>query len=357
MVRTFQARTGAEALRSVRGELGEDAVILESRTLSSGMVEVRASRGHLRLVPAPRPLERPPMPDLRAELEPVRALLRGFLREADAARRHGIPPVAAATFLALVDAGVPEASARSLAQDAAREASDADEAAVRRAARHLLAQRCACAGPIVPEAGGRKVIALFGPTGVGKTTTVSKIAASFALRGGHKVGLVAADAQRLGAIEQVRRYAEILGAPFAVALTRDGLREALASMREASLVLIDTAGRSARASAEVDALAAIFERPPCRIERHLCLAANAKERDNLAAAERFRAVGYQRLLFTKLDETETFGGLYAVARAARRPLSYLSTGPRIPDDLEPAAPERVAGLILPHQGDADESAP
>jgi flagellar biosynthesis protein FlhF len=362
MVRTFQARSTTEALRSIKGELGPDAMILRSRTLSSGMLEVEATRNHLTLVSdlPPQEDEPPPVPDLRAELEPVRELLRGFLREAEASRKHGLPPALTPTFVALCDAGVGEGFARSLAAQAVREEKEGDktdELALRRAVRRLLARKITCAGPLTPSKGERLVVAFVGPTGVGKTTMVSKIAAVSRLQEGRRVGLIAADANRLGAVEQVRRCADILGAPFAMALTREALREALAGMSDAELVLIDTPGRSARDGAEIDALSALFERPPCRIERQLCLAATSKERDNLLAAERFRAVGYQRLLFTKLDDTDTYGGLYALPRATRRPLSYLSRGANIPADLEVASPESVAELILPSEGDADVSGP
>lgn len=372
-VRTFQARTASEALRSIKDELGSDAIILGSRTLPTGAVEVEASRGHLVLVrdddpgrsggarTRRRPIVRanlasddpPPMPDFLTELEPIREMLRDFLREADVARRHGIPPVASPTFLALVEAGVAEGFARAVALDAAQDSGAADEVSVRRAARKVLASRVPCGGDIRCESGERKVVAFVGPTGVGKTTVLSKVAAVSVLRDRLRVGLIAADATRLGAIDQVRRFADVLGAPFAIALTRDGLREGLAAMHDTDLVLIDTGGRAPRQSGDLDALRTLFERPPCRIERHLCLASNTKERDTIAAIEAFRTVGYQRLCFTKLDETESFGGIYLAARAAKRPLSYLTRAPQEPDALDVASAEEIAALILPPEGDED----
>lgn len=370
-VRTFQAKTTSEALRHIKGEFGPDAVILDTRTLASGLVEVEASRGQLFSLPrsyeaprapvrAKRPMVQtatpPPIPDFQRDLEPVRELLRGFMREADVARRHGFPPIAAPTFLALTESGVPEGYARQLALDAAGEPNVFDELDVRRAARRLMTARTPCAGAVELEPGERRVVAVVGPTGVGKTTVLSKLAALAALRDGQRVGLISADASRLGAIDQVRRFATVLDVPFGVALTREGLRDALGAMREVDVVFVDTAGRSAKDEAELDALSALFEGPPCRIERHLVLAANAKERDNLLAVERFRSAGYQRVLFTKLDETDTYGGIYAAARAAKRPLSYLTRAPQIPEELHPASPEEIAELVLPMEGDTDVSA-
>ena len=367
-VRKFEGRTTAEALKSLKGELGADAIIHDTRTLRSGRVEIQASRGQLSLVssqerarPAPtkaaRPAVRlalPQMPDLRAELEPVRALLRDFLKEADASRKHSVPPVAAPTFLALVEAGVSELLAKPIAIDAAEGA--ADEGAVFDKARVLLAARLPVSGELRVTPGERKVVAFVGPTGVGKTTVLSKLAAMAALQDGLRVGLIAADVSRIGALDQIRRYAEVLGAAFAVAPTQGGLTEALAGMTDVDLVLIDTAGRSARDADEVQALADLFERPACRIERHLCLSANAKERDNAHCVEHFRRVGYHRVLFTKLDETSTFGGVYGAVRAARRPLSYVTRSPHVPEALEPASAQLIAELILPTQGDADARA-
>src|SRR5262249_11375055 len=156
-------------------------------------------------------------------------------------------------------AGVGEGFARSLVSQALRDLDGADEISIRRAVRALLAKKIPCAGATALEPSERRLVAFFGPTGVGKTTALAKLGATAHLEQGRRVGLVAADATRHGAVEQLRRCAQILGAPFKVAVTRESLKEALDSMRDADLVLIDTPGRSARDAEEIAALAALFE--------------------------------------------------------------------------------------------------
>jgi flagellar biosynthesis protein FlhF len=189
------------------------------------------------------------------------------------------------------------------------------------------------------------VVALVGPTGVGKTTTVAKLAASFKLVHGVRVGLVTVDTYRIAAIEQLRTYAEIIDLPLAVANDPGQMSRAIDEVGDVDMVFIDTAGRSPRDEVKIRELADFMtEARPDEI--HLVLSAGGTERTLKSAVERFTQVRADRLILTKLDETESLGAVLGLLGQTNRPVSYITTGQAVPDDIEPADRMRLARLVL-----------
>ena len=188
-------------------------------------------------------------------------------------------------------------------------------------------------------------IALIGPTGVGKTTTVAKLAASYKLRHGRRVGLITSDTYRIAAVDQLRMYADIIGVPLKVATTPDDMVTAVEAFRDYDVILIDSAGRSQRDRQRISELAALMDaaRPH---ETHLVLAGNGNENVLIEAVESFGAANPNRVIFTKLDEAVNFGVLLNVARRVPLKLSYVTTGQEVPDHIEAGRPDRIARLIL-----------
>ncbi|MEL7072598.1 MAG: hypothetical protein AAGK34_01030, partial [Planctomycetota bacterium] len=191
-----------------------------------------------------------------------------------------------------------------------------------------------------PSPGTKRRIALVGPTGVGKTTTLAKLAASLRLERGCTVGLLAADTYRIGAVEQLRNYARILNIPLRVIRTSDDVAPALEALDHCDVILIDTPGRSQRDKqniSELQELLAAFAPD----ETHLALSAAAAPKVLREGLSAFGGIGADTLLFTKLDEAASFGPLLAIGRDAGRPIGWVTTGQGVPDDLGPA---RDAGL-------------
>src|SRR3954447_19431033 len=367
--RTYRAGTMREALAQVRRDLGGDAVILGTREVrrrrmfglgSRELVEVTASDG-----------SRPPAPEATVAI-PVAAPAPGSAFHArfgealsrlhamvEDLSRHGrldhllpdLPGELVPTYAHLLEADVPEALARRLVRHVA-ERLEPDEThrpdAVRDLLRDAVESCLPIAPPIAAVPGLRRVVALVGPTGVGKTTTVAKLAANFKLVHGLRPGLVTVDTYRIAAVEQLRTYAEIISLPLAVANAPSEMRRAIDELGEVDLILIDTAGRSPRDEVKIRELADFLAeaRPD---EVYLVLSAVAGERSLRAAVERFSVVQADRLILTKLDEADGLGGVLAVLGQADRPVSYITTGQAVPDDIEPADRSRLARLILGHE--------
>ncbi|MFO8059396.1 MAG: GTPase, partial [Bacillota bacterium] len=193
-------------------------------------------------------------------------------------------------------------------------------------------------------AGGQKVIALVGPTGAGKTTTCAKLAARMALGEGVRVGLLTQDTYRIGAVEQLRKYARILEMDLEVVFTPGEMGPALRRLGDSQVVLIDTAGHNPRDRRWMERLRE-FLAAAAADEVHLVLSAATATEDARAVMAHYRKVAYNRLLLTKIDETDRPGRAVALARDAGVPLSYVCTGQEVPDDIGPAS-DVLSGLLL-----------
>jgi flagellar biosynthesis protein FlhF len=212
------------------------------------------------------------------------------------------------------------------------------------ALRDLISRRISNCGPIELTPGKLKAVALIGSTGVGKTTTIAKLAAHFALMQGKRVGLLTVDTYRIAAVEQLKTYSQIIGLPLSVAYNHAEVPPIIEEYADYDLLLIDTAGRSQKHIMQVGELKSLLEAVNC--ETHLVLSAQIKEQDMMEAARRFSAARVDRLIFTKLDETSSYGTLLNVADRTGIPLSYLTTGQKVPEDLEIAEGSKLASLIL-----------
>ncbi|MEX2213940.1 MAG: flagellar biosynthesis protein FlhF [Phycisphaeraceae bacterium] len=197
-----------------------------------------------------------------------------------------------------------------------------------------------------PTKDGRpRTIALIGPTGVGKTTTIAKLAANFKLRERKKVGLITIDTYRIAAVDQLRTYANIIGVPLHVVTQPSGMADALAKTADCDVVLIDTAGRSQRDDPKLEQLNQFIAACDPH-EVHLVLSSTCTQSAIFDVIDRFSRTRVDRILFTKLDEAVTFGVLLNVARKVKKRLSYLTTGQEVPHDIELGRSDRLAALVL-----------
>jgi len=193
--------------------------------------------------------------------------------------------------------------------------------------------------------GRPRTIALIGPTGVGKTTTVAKLAATFKLKHKKKVAMITLDTYRIAAVEQLRTYAGIIGVPLHVVSEPADIQRALDQCAGCDAVLIDTAGRSQRDDERLTQLNNFLDAADPH-EVHLVLSSTGSQKVLMEAVQRFSKVRTDRIIFTKLDEAVTFGVLLNVLGKADMRLSYVTTGQEVPHQIEPGCPKRLAGLVL-----------
>jgi flagellar biosynthesis protein FlhF len=198
---------------------------------------------------------------------------------------------------------------------------------------------------IEPRASNYKLHAFVGPTGVGKTTTLAKLAAQNAFSMGKKVGLITIDTYRIGAVEQLRTYGNIMGVDVDVVMTPEQLHEAVRRNADKDVVFIDTAGRSPSDSMKLSEVRTFLDavKP---LEVYLVLSLTTKKHDLDRIAEDYRVLDYTSLIFTKVDETETYGSILNVAYSNKIPVAYLTNGQDVPEDIETAEPWKLAELIL-----------
>lgn len=201
-------------------------------------------------------------------------------------------------------------------------------------------------GPILPDTAGPKKVALIGPTGAGKTTTIAKLAAAHLTNYSDKVALVTIDTYRIAAVEQLKVYGEIMGLPVEVVMAPEQLHEVFARHQDKELILIDTAGRSPKDSVNIKELAA-FLNQDYGTENHLVLSATTREKELRDTVKRFgELLRLHSFIFTKIDECDSLGTLLNIPVGCDYPLSYLTNGQRVPEDLMLADPRKVASLIM-----------
>lgn len=361
-VKRFVAPSMQEAVALVRTQFGPEAVILQTRRVRRRGLFTLFARAQYEVVAAvesPHERARTPLPPaslrqpsldlsrLEADLQEIKDRLKSpRVGEAASADGQGPPHHPLKDRLLSQELLDPLATELVAEVESAAEKPDSlsDPAWVNERLRLAIAARVACVDPNALVGEGR-VLPLIGATGVGKTTTIAKLAANFAILGNKRVAVITADTYRIAAVEQLRTYAELIGIPLEVVYSPDEMRQALARHADKEMVLVDTAGRSQRHEMqlrELRAFLSVMEAP----RTHLVLSATTKMQDALDIVQRFNVVPFDRLIITKLDETATFGPIYNLAKLTGKRLAYLTNGQNVPDDIEVADPHRIADLIV-----------
>ena len=309
-----------------------------------------------------------PDPRLAEELSAMKQMMVKMMRQQKAAAPSAddagqgpctpeLPDPLVSHYLKLIEQEVAEELAEEIVTKVSgvlTQAEFAEPDKVHRAVHDEIARRLPVMGGTgkldATEDGRPRTIALIGPTGVGKTTTIAKLAATFKLKQGKKIGLITMDTYRIAAVDQLRTYAGIIGLPLKVVNTADQLVEALKAYEHLDAVLIDTASRSQKASAKLDELKQVLAAASPH-EVHLVLSSTVSQKVLLQTIERFSAVDADRVIFTKLDEAVTGGVLLNVARRVGKKVSYITTGQEVPHEIEPGCSDRLASLVMGEEGD------
>jgi flagellar biosynthesis protein FlhF len=396
-LQTFKAPTMAEALSQVKREMGLQAVILHTRTYSrrfwlglrrQEIVEITAGRGlnvqRRRAAAAAAAPARPamvppqiaayaatqttniPMPLGRQLLETPAASsaamlgltqemtnLKGMVKDLVSQVRHqqtpAVPEGLFNYYLQLIENQVAEELAIDIVKNIERTCRP-EHLLQNDFVQDKIAEQLE---KLIPVSGaiqriktvGPHIVALIGPTGVGKTTTIAKLAANLKLREKRRIGLITIDTYRIAAIDQLKKYADIIGSPLKVVGSPEDLRSAVISMADCDFILIDTAGRSPNDTLKLNELKGFLAAAEPD-EVHLVLSTTASQASVELAIERFSDVRVDKIIFTKLDEAAHVGVVLNVVRKVNKALSYVTTGQDVPDDIEVGKGRRLAQLIL-----------
>jgi flagellar biosynthesis protein FlhF len=396
-VKTFRARTMQQALELVRRELGPQAAVLHTREVSRtpmlswvpGMRQIEVTASLDVHVPSRLPARRvtaaadqpalvaslaeqlsaraesigersqpgrhaheaaasPQQVAMANQLTQLQGMVEDLCHRSRQSQHQDLPDELFRLFAKLIDAELSEELARELVErvrEIAGPEDVSDPALLRACVVSLVEDEITTSGPIRCMPGQPRLVALVGPTGVGKTTTIAKLAANYRLRDKQRVGLITVDTYRIAAVEQLRTYADIIDLPMRVVSSPKEMRDAVAEMGDLDLVLLDTAGRSPRDDVKIQELRN-FVAESRADEVHLVLSAVSSTRALVRTAQRFAAVGTTSLILTKLDEATGLGCLLPLLRCCKLPLSYVTDGQNVPDDIDVASARRMAEQML-----------
>lgn len=351
-VRKYEASSMQEALAKIRDDLGKDAVILHTKKFNRGRFLGMFGKEKIEVLAATEvnlpdqnilPEINARFRTLQTEIKEMKHFMHVALNQLQKPDHKPLPKPYDDLYIRLRENEIEEKLARKIIERCL-ESHENGELPEEKIATQL-AKLLGSAKPIALKENKTSLVALIGPTGVGKTTTIAKLASIFALKKEKKVGLITADTYRLAAIDHLRKYAEIIGLPLEVVFSPNEMDNALAALADKDLILMDTAGRSQNNMSQLFELKDFIQagRPA---EVHLVLSANTKYRDLLDVWEKFSPVGATHIVFTKLDETTSFGNIFNMREKVGCPLSYVTTGQDVPEDIEVPEPLKLSRKLI-----------
>ncbi len=360
-----------EAMTKIKEELGQNAVILNSRSIEKGgflgfftkkKLEVTAAidpdlRGPKEKFnprqPAPPASDQRKSPALSQEIDQLRSAVNKLQSQSAVPKHSGIYPgplnqVASCLEKEGVQSTYIQEVMEKLTKQYYREDNhhaidlkDWTQSALTEILAHTRFQTSGFE---------TRYVNVVGPTGVGKTTTLAKMASRAVIHDQKKVAFITTDTYRIAAVEQLKTYAKILNVPVEVAYTIDDFSEAQRKLLDYDLIFIDSAGRNFRDADYVEQLIGVIDFS-MDMQTHLVLALTSKYEDMADIIEQFKLIQPDRIIFTKWDETSTYGAIVNVMKETALPISYITTGQDVPDDLEVANKQKLIDQLvrkLPH---------
>lgn len=367
-MKKFVAESMPAALQKIRTQLGDDAVIVNSKVVYTGGFLGMFKKRQLEIVaavdehgaPSPQKVAYEHSPE-KKEIAPASPSLEPLLQEVKQLREqmsrkqqtesvnNGLdstlfPEEVQPICRNLLQVGVRPSTVKLWTEQVTKRLYKDDALQVENAFSQEMqnAWSSLTFGPTLYE---KKYINVVGPTGVGKTTTLAKLAADSILQHGKRAAFITTDTYRIAAIDQLQTYAKIVGAPLEVCYNVQDFRKAKERFCDYDVVFVDTAGRNFRNETYVQDLEKVIDFTN-EVETFLVLALTSKEEDMRAIIDKFRHIDIHRFIFTKLDETATYGTMVSIVEEYEKGVAYVTNGQNVPDDLLPISKDAFAKLLL-----------
>ena len=347
-IKTFRAPTIAEAMNRVKKELGPDAIILGNKKVVLSPVES--------IVEVMAAVERDAVKsndesEVKRDMEEIKSFLSMLISSKDYFTRLQMKQPVAEIYHSLIIRGLDEKQTYLLLKKVLQQI-DEEEAGKRQIVQCFCRQLIDAIHFSKPfqqlskRKGSPPIFTFLGPTGVGKTTTLAKLAAYLKVKRQCKLGIISIDTYRIGAADQLQTYANILGSPLALAVNKNEFERARERFQQQDAILVDTIGRNFLRGQYVETVQDIFANAE-NIQHFLVLSATAKDTDLKQTIFHFQPMDIASLIFTKIDETMDHGCMINQLLRFPYPLSYLATGQRVPEDIELATHRRLLSLLFP----------
>ncbi|HLS23312.1 MAG TPA: flagellar biosynthesis protein FlhF [Pseudogracilibacillus sp.] len=373
-IKKFVAKSMPEAMKQIKNELGEDAIILNSKEIKSPgifglfrrkQIEVMAMLDDsLQTATKPKTTlkNQHPLPDRKIDrpvqkatntntkeaeiLEEIK-YLQSILAKQSRQSEATFPPLLQHVYNYLRNQEVEPSIAGSIVErlEEETEQQDLDRKLIKDLLREEIEARLSSL-PFMKVHEDTKVLQFVGPTGVGKTTTIAKVAAKTMLQQDKSVAFITADTYRIAAIEQLKTYATILNVPLEVVYSKEDYKKALQKFATYDLIFVDTAGRNYRENQYINELKEFITIPEEQTDTFLVLALTAKTTDIIDIYEQFKQLDIHRVIFTKLDETDSYGSLLNLPLQERIDIAYLTNGQNVPDDLVEPNEKVITDFLL-----------
>jgi flagellar biosynthesis protein FlhF len=353
-IKTFRAPTASEAVQLVKKDLGPDAVILKNKKVTLSPAE-----SYVEIIAAVEPdqtgrtelAQNSLMRNQHDDIREIKSLLSMLISSRDYFTQLQLQEPISEIYHSLLARGLDEKQTFILLKKAlsglANEHIKKDE--ITASFCEQLLSRINVAAPLRSLPAGKFTTYTFvGPTGVGKTTTLAKLAAYLKVKRQMDIGVISIDTYRIGAVRQLKTYTEILDVPLLVAQNGYELRRARDELKHRDAILVDTTGKNFLNNQHTQDLQEVFGADD-DLYHFLVLSATAKDEDLKQTVKHFKVLGIQSLIFTKVDETLNHGSMINQLLRFSYPASYLGTGQRVPEDIQPASRKLLSSLLFPSE--------
>ena len=356
-IKKYIGKTTHEAMLKLKMELGPDAVVLSTKTIRAKglfsffkkpLVEITAAfeeKDLLRSKSAVHPYAKE-FNNINKELAQLKNMIMNSSLNKMEHRKEEIPPILEEFYKIMVENGVNSKIAIDVLKKMEKEVnlSGKDRNTIKKILKFSLVEVLGNPQPIEVDE-SQKIVFFVGPTGVGKTTTLAKVAASFVLKDEYKIGLITSDTYRIAAVEQLKTYSDILQLPLEIAYDKTDMEKAIYNFKDKDIIFIDTAGRNHNDIEQIQELKHTIDTTKVK-DIFLLINANIDWNVLNTLISKYNFLDNYRLIITKIDEAENYGNIFNIRYITNKELSYLTTGQNVPDDIQIIDVDHIADKLI-----------